>query len=281
MTHELSLGYSTCPNDTLMFYGLAHQKVDCRGVEYRITLADVEALNQNARQGKLDVTKLSFAAIGNLLETYALLNAGAALGRGCGPLIVSRPDISLSDIYTTPIAVPGLWTTACMLLGLYAKKPLKMIPMIFSNIMPAIQDGKVAVGVIIHEGRFTFQQYGLKCLIDLGQWWEKMTALPIPLGGIAIKRSLSSATIHAVEQTLVDSILYGLSHKKTANSYISCHAQEMSQDVIDQHISLYVNDFSVSLGDEGIRAIRKLFDLATEKGILPKIKKPLFARDDK
>lgn len=274
---ELSLGYSTCPNDTLIFYGLVHGRVDTRGVSYGVSLADVEALNQQAAQGVLDVTKLSFAAIGNLLETYGLLRAGAALGRGCGPLVVAKPGIDLSMINRLTIATPGAWTTASMLLQLYLKGTPKLFPMLFSDIMPAVQRGEVDLGVIIHEGRFTYSTHGLTCLIDLGRWWEEITGLPIPLGGIAIRRSLPEKIIQAVERSLIESIEYGLSHRDEAQGYIRRHAQELAPEVIDQHISLYVNDFSMDLGQEGVHAVETLFQLAQQRHILPVTTRPLFA----
>jgi 5,8-dihydroxy-2-naphthoate synthase len=279
LTRELSLGYSTCPNDTLIFYGLVHGRVDRNGLDYKVTLSDVEELNRRAGQGALDITKLSFAAIGNLLKTYGLLRGGAALGKGCGPLLVAKPGVDLSMVNHLAIAIPGLWTTASMLLGLYAKAPPKLVPMLFSDIMPSIQNGLVDIGVIIHEGRFTYAEYGLTCLLDLGEWWEEKTGLPIPLGGIAIRRDLPKDIIQNVEQSLMDSIQYGLSHREEARPYITQHAQELASEVIDQHISLYVNDFSIDLGEDGVRAIDMLFRLAREKNMLPDSMVPLFASD--
>lgn len=277
MTTSLSLGFSTCPNDTLIFYGLTHGCITGTDLTYKVTLADVEELNQRAAKGELDITKLSFAAIGHVLDTYALLGGGAALGRGCGPLLVAKPGIDLSVINRLPVAVPGLWTTASMLLGLYAPFPPNMVPMLFSDIMPAIQNGTFDLGVIIHEGRFTYEEYGLTCLMDLGQWWEEKTGLPIPLGGIAVRRSLPLAIIQEVESSLRKSVQYGISHRKKAMPFIMQHAQEMEPVVIDQHISLYVNDFSIDLGQDGTRAIDTLFRMAREKKMMPKNQVPIFA----
>lgn len=277
MNRSLTLGFSTCPNDTFIFHALAHRLVNMNGLSYEIRLADVEALNQLAVAGRLDVTKLSFAAIGHLQDAYALLPSGAALGRGCGPLIVAKPGISLSKLGDTPIAVPGAWTTACLLLNLFSPHPVRTEAMAFDKIMPAVRDGKFDAGVIIHEGRFTYPQYGLTCLLDLGAWWEEKTGLPIPLGGIAAKRNLPADIVQKVQDTLKAGIVYAKDHPDAATDYISRHAQEMAPEVIRQHISLYVNAFTLDLGEEGRLAIETLFQKAAEKGLMPAGAAPLFA----
>jgi len=272
----LSLGYSTCPNDTLAFYALAHHRVDSGGLEFNIEMADVEQLNQKARQGLLDVTKLSFAALGNLLDRYGLLRSGAALGRGCGPLIVARPGVELDALASRPVAVPGLWTTAAMLLGLYAAPP-NLVPMSFETIMPSLQRGDLDIGVIIHEGRFTYREHGLDCLLDLGDWWEAETGMPIPLGCIAARRDLPPDTVRSVEKTIRDSVTYGLGNRKEAMAYVTRHAQELTPSVIGQHIDLYVNCFTVDLGAEGEKAVETLFQLAEKKGLIHGAQPKLFA----
>jgi 1,4-dihydroxy-6-naphthoate synthase len=272
----LSLGYSTCPNDTLAFYALSHGKVGRGGPEYSIEMADVEQLNQKARQGILDITKLSFAALGNLLDSYGLLRSGAALGRGCGPLIVARAGIGLDALSKRPVAVPGLWTTAAMLLGLYAG-PIEMAPMGFETIMPALRRGDVDIGVIIHEGRFTYGEYGLDCLLDLGDWWEAETGMPIPLGCIAARRDLAEGTIRKIEDAIRSSVVYGLENREEAMGYVTRHAQEMTPSVIDRHIDLYVNSFTVDLGAEGEKAVETLFGMAARKGLVQETGKSLFA----
>ena len=273
---NLTLGYSTCPNDTLAFYALAHGKIGTEGLEFDIHLSDVEQLNQRARRGILDVTKLSFAALGNLLDTYGLLRSGAALGRGCGPLVVARPGVGLDALGKLPVAVPGLWTTAAMLLGLYAS-PSKLIPMGFEGIMPSLQRGDLDIGVIIHEGRFTYQDYGLNCLLDLGDWWESETGMPIPLGCIAARRDLPVETAGRIEDQIRNSVIFGLGNRKEAAAYISRHAQEMAPEVIDSHIDLYVNDFTIQLGEEGERAVEILFEMARGKGLLPETSSNILA----
>ena len=277
MNRPLTLGYSTCPNDTFIFYALAHHKINLNGITYDIRLADVEALNQLAASGALDITKLSFAAIGHLLDSYALLPSGAALGRGCGPLIVAKEGVRLSQLVDLPVVVPGAWTTACLLLNLFCPHPVRTVAMSFDKIMPAVRDGLFDVGVIIHEGRFTYAQYGLTCLLDLGQWWESQTGLPIPLGGIAIRRELPLATVFKVQDSLKASIEFARAAPRAAADYITCHAQEMAPEVIAQHIALYVNEFTYDLGDEGRKAIETLFEKAAAKGFLPRSTAPLFA----
>lgn len=270
MNNLLSLAYSPCPNDTYIFYALAHRKIDMGNLEFNISLYDVEQLNQAAQNRMFDVSKLSFAAIGHLLDTYSLLNAGAALGRGCGPLIVARKGFDLSQLSRSKIAIPGIWTTAFLLLSLFMNNSPDIQPLPFNLIMPAIQAGEYDFGVIIHEGRFTYENYGLACLQDLGEWWESETSLPIPLGGIAIRRDIPKEIAWQVEDAIRQSILYVRQHTDEAGDYIRSHAQEMANHVIRQHIELYVNKFSIDLGNDGIAAVEALFARAREKGIIPK-----------
>lgn len=277
MTQNLSLGYSTCPNDTFIFHAMTHGQVDCGSLRFEPVLKDVETLNQEARSQTLDVTKLSFAAIGQLQETYGLLRSGAALGRGCGPLVVARAGNDLSGLTASKIAGPGLWTTANLLLGLYLSGHPKVEPMTFDRIMPAVAKGDFDYGVIIHEGRFTFESYGLVDLLDLGQWWEDETGLPIPLGGIAIRRELGPSIAEKVETIIRKSVLYAFDHPEASRNYVKTNAQEMTADVIDQHIALYVNEDSVTIGKEGVAAIEMLFKRGGEAGMMPKSGMPLFA----
>ncbi len=277
MKKKLSLAYSTCPNDTFLFYALAHHKIDSGNLEFSLTLADVETLNQDAVSGKYDVSKLSFSAIGHLSDTYGLLRSGAALGRGCGPLIVAKPGFDKSGLNSANIAVPGLKTTANMLLGLYLSGQAHVTPMTFDRIMPAVAAGEYGAGVIIHEGRFTFADYGLICLEDLGQWWDQKTSLPIPLGGIAIRRDLGKETAVHVEKAICDSVKYAFANPNAADEYIRTYAQEMAHSIIRQHIDLYVNSFTENLGTEGEKAVNLLFRMGRECGLLPQSTAPLFA----
>jgi 1,4-dihydroxy-6-naphthoate synthase len=277
MRQTLSLGFSPCPNDTFMFYPLVHGLVDTEGISYRERLEDVETLNRLALAGELDVSKVSYHALGHIRNDYALLRAGSALGRGCGPLLVAAEKIDPADLRGRTIAVPGRYTTAKLLLRLFDPALDTFIIMPFNEIMDAVLSGSVDAGLIIHESRFTYQGFGLHKLLDLGEWWEGETGLPIPLGGIVARRSLGAETIAAVERALKAGVGYARSHPDEAARYIGEHAQEMSPEVCAAHIGLYVNDFSADLGDEGIRAITCLLQRAEEAGLIPASRTPLFA----
>ncbi len=274
---NLSLGYSTCPNDTFVFHALVHGLVHGRKFSFDVSLKDIESLNQDARRHVLDISKLSFGALGHLQQSYGLLRSGAALGRGCGPLIVARPGKSMTGSRVHPVAVPGLWTTAHLLTGLYLDARFQPEPMTFDRIMPAVAEGRIDFGVIIHEGRFTFERYGLECLVDLGRWWEDETGLPIPLGCIAVKRDITRDTARQIDRAIRDSVTYAFKHPNASEAYVKDHAQEMDDEVIRQHIELYVNDFSVEMGKEGEAATNALFDRARRKGLMPRAAAPLFA----
>ena len=275
----LSLGYSPCPNDTFIFYALVHGKIDTGDLKFKEMLLDVEILNQMAIKGKLDITKVSYSAFANLREDYCLLRSGGALGRGCGPLlVVSNQQSAVSSLKDKKIAIPGEFTTAYLLLQLYdpdLKKNIKVVP--FNMIMDAVKKGEVDAGLIIHESRFTYKAYGLKKVIDLGEWWEKETGLPIPLGCIIAKRSMGEDLIHKIDGLIKKSILYAMNNKGEPKKYIKEHSQELEDSVIEQHINLYVNDYSIDIGEEGINAVKKLFDMAGEKGIIKKSEASLFA----
>jgi len=275
----LSLGYSPCPNDTFIFYALVHGKIKTEDLNFKEILLDVETLNQMALKGKLDITKVSYNAFGNLRDDYCLLRSGGALGRGCGPLVVASKECEMKDLKGKTIAIPGELTTAYLLLQLYEpdfRSNVKVMP--FHEIMGAVKEGKVDAGLIIHEGRFTYPSYGLKKIIDLGEWWEKETGLPIPLGCIIAKRSLGNDIISKAERLIRESVLYAISRPEMLGvKYIKEHSQELDDSVIAEHINLYVNDYSIDIGDEGIRAVRKLLDMAEEKGIIKKSSVPIFA----
>jgi len=273
----LTLAYSTCPNDTFLFHALVHGLIPFNGLSYSVVLDDVESLNRKACDGLYQISKLSFAAIGNLQDTYGLLRSGAALGRGCGPLVVARKGADLRKIKDAKIAVPGLQTTAHLLLGLYLGKKPEAVPMVFDQIMPAVSSGEYDFGVIIHEGRFTYPSYGLELVMDLGEWWESETSLPIPLGGIAVRRDLSCDVSRLIEASIADSVRYGFQNRDASKTYIKHHAQELEDDVIQQHIALYVNDFTIDLGEEGETAIDHFFELARRKGLMKPSALPLFA----
>jgi 1,4-dihydroxy-6-naphthoate synthase len=276
MTPLLSLGYSPCPNDTFIFYALIHGRIAAEGLSFRERLEDVETLNALARQGALDLTKVSYHALGHLRRDYALLRSGGALGRGCGPLVVARSEAAMDDLRSRRIAIPGLLTTANLLLQLHGSGFDNLVVLPFHRIMEAVVDGEVEAGVIIHESRFTYRDKGLVEILDLGAWWEEETGAPIPLGGILARRSLGAEVIARADRALRRSVEYALAHPGEARAYIKAHAQELSDTVIDSHIALYVNNFSVDLGDEGIRAVETLFARAEARGILPRQDLPLF-----
>lgn len=276
MTPILSLGYSPCPNDTFIFYALIHGRIAAEGLSFRERLEDVETLNALARQGALDLTKVSYHALGHLRRDYALLRSGGALGRGCGPLVVARSMAAMDDLRSRRIAIPGLLTTANLLLQLHGSGFDNLVVLPFHRIMEAVVDGEVEAGVIIHESRFTYRDKGLVEILDLGAWWEEETGSPIPLGGILARRSLGAEVIARADRALRRSVEYALANPGEARAYIKAHAQELSDTVIDSHIALYVNKFSVDLGDEGIRAVETLFARAEARGILPRQDLPLF-----
>jgi 1,4-dihydroxy-6-naphthoate synthase len=276
MNHPLTLGFSPCPNDTFMFYPLVHGLVDTAGLAFRERLEDVETLNRLALAGELDVSKVSYHALGHIRDQYALLGSGSALGRGCGPLLVAKDEIGPADLHGKRIAVPGTYTTALLLLRLLDPRLDNFVVMPFNEIMGAVLTGTVDAGLIIHESRFTYQEAGLRKLVDLGEWWEGETGLPIPLGGIIARRSLGAETIAVIERALRAGVAYARSHPAEAAGYIRQHAQEMSDEVCAAHIGLYVNDFSTDLGAEGERAIAELLRRAEESGIIPRSTKSLF-----
>lgn len=274
-TLSLRLGYSPCPNDTFIFYALMHGRIPLPGISISEELADVETLNRRALAGELDLTKISYHALGHLRSDYALLRSGGALGRGCGPLVVARQATSLERLRGSLIAIPGELTTANLLLQLHGAgyERLQVLP--FDQIIAAVARGSVDAGLIIHESRFTFAQYGLVEVEDLGAWWEELTGLPIPLGGILARRSLGREVIHAVENSINASVRYAFAHPDEARAYIRAHAQELDDTVIDQHIALYVNHFSLDLGEEGLAAVHELLDRAAAAGIIPPSSLPL------
>lgn len=271
---KISLGYSPCPNDTFIFYALVHKKLK-GDLKFSETLHDVETLNEMALLGKLDVTKASYHAFGFLRDEYCLLHAGSALGRGCGPLIVTRKSFGIEELPGKKIAIPGKMTTAYLLLKLFGPAISNIVEMPFDRIMNAVSLGTVDAGLIIHEGRFTYPAYGLQKLIDLGDWWEKDSGMPIPLGGILAKRELGTNTIREIDRLLRNSIEYALHHCEETWSYVKNHAQELDDEVIDQHIRLYVNDLTLEIGED-IHAVEKLLKTAEERHLIPQSKKQLF-----
>jgi 1,4-dihydroxy-6-naphthoate synthase len=270
MNENLSLGFSPCPNDTFIFYGLVHGLIGPAEVTFaEPVLEDVEKLNLWAMAQRLDVTKLSFHALGYLLDEYCLLSAGSALGRGCGPLLVAASEMAPQALCNMTIAIPGKMTTAAMLLRMFLPDCQRLVEMRFDQIIGAIKDGQVDAGVIIHESRFTYTGQGLFSLQDLGLWWEKSTGLPIPLGCIAARRSLGRDRIAAIDRAIKASVVYGFDHPNVCLPYIKSNSQELEADIVRSHIQLYVNDFSRDLGDEGIAAVNAFMERGRRLGVLP------------
>lgn len=273
---KLSLGFSPCPNDTFIFDAMIHGKIDTEGLDFEVILGDVEELNQRAFRGDLDITKLSFHAFAHLIDTYCLLDAGSALGRNCGPLLIAKTSKSLEEIEAGKIAIPGKYTTANFLLNLAYPKAQQKEEILFSEIEGAVLDDKVDAGLIIHENRFTYQDKGLVKLMDLGEYWESTTGMPIPLGGIVAHRELEPQILDRVNRVLQRSVEYAFDNPKSALPYIRQHAQEMEEEVMYAHIELYVNDFSRDLGKEGKAAVQYLFDKAAQLGYIPRPKTSVF-----
>lgn len=269
---SLTLGFSPCPNDTYIFYALVNKKIDLRGLNFDFIIKDVEVLNQLSVNKKIDISKVSSHAYYYLRNDYQFLRAGAAFGRGCGPLIVASKYLTADKSGCLKIGVPGKLTTAFLLLKLFLASELKSksfdyVFMPFYEIMEAVRDGRIDAGIVIHEGRFTYQDYGLFKITDLGEWWEKETGLPIPLGGIIAKKDITGDTIKIIEDLISKSVKYSVNNTGEALSFIKKYSQELSEDVIMQHISLYVNSYSINIGDEGWHALQELFQRA--KKVIP------------
>jgi 1,4-dihydroxy-6-naphthoate synthase len=274
----LTLAFSPCPNDCFMFDAMVHGRIDTEGLEFDVRLLDIDALNTAAFAGEFDATKLSFHAYAYCADQYVLLDAGSALGNNCGPLLISKRDIPRAQVAAggVRIAIPGRFTTANFLCGLAFPQAQDKTPILFSEIEPAVLDGRFDAGVIIHENRFTYEAKGLKKIIDLGEFWEGETGAPIPLGGIVARRGLGDDVKQALNRVMRRSVEYAFAHRAASLPYVRAHAQEMSEEVMYKHIDLYVNEYSVDLGREGRRAIELMFARANAVGLIPGAGSPLF-----
>lgn len=274
--NKLQIHFTPCPNDTFMFFALVHGIVDSGSFNFIIHLADIEELNQLAFQGIPDVTKISIAAFPAMSENYELLTAGAAVGYENGPLVVSRKKLYPDELHDAVIAIPGENTTANLLLTMLFPAVRRKKVFLFSEIEEAVLDGEADAGLLIHETRFTYQEKGLRLVCDLGKEWEARKGVPVPLGGIAIRRSLDRNIRRKFNQLLEESIRIARKYPREPLDYMKKHAQELQEDVIYRHVHLYVNSFSEVLGEEGKRAIETLLEEGFKIGLLPGIKKPLF-----
>ena len=273
---KLSLGFSPCPNDTFMFDGLVNSKINHSPFTFDVSIKDVEELNNRAFQNEFDITKVSFHAYAYISSDYQILNSGSALGHNNGPLLISKRKIYPDEVNDLNIAIPGKYTTANLLLSVAFPFIQHKKEYLFSDIEEVVLSDEADAGLIIHENRFTFQNKGLKKIIDLGEWWEKQTESPIPLGCIIIKRNIPSQIKKEISRLIHDSIQYAFSYPDNSRSYIKEYAASMDENVIKQHIDLYVNDYSVNLGEKGKEAILKLYEKAGINGNFPSVPADIF-----
>ncbi len=275
---KLTLGFSPCPNDTFIFEALVHGRVDTEGLEFDWFLADVEELNHRAVDGAVDITKMSFHAYARTAEKYLILDSGSALGRNNGPLVISKRKLLPDELDNALIAIPGKYTTANLLFSILWPNATRKREYLFSDIPGAVLSGEADAGLIIHETRFTYGSMGLTMVADTGAMWEKMTGLPVPLGGIVISRKIDGMVASKVERAIRRSIEYARTSPRESVDFIRQYASETDADVTREHIKLYVNDFSLSLGEEGRRAIEKLFAVAVEKGVADPLPASIFLK---
>ncbi len=272
---NFSLGFSPCPNDCFIFDALVHKKIDTQGIDFSVVMEDVEALNNKAFKQELDITKLSYHAFIYLTHQYALLNSGSALGFNCGPLLVKDSKSKIQSIDTASIAIPGKYTTANFLLSLAFPNAKNKKELLFSDIEGAVLSHQVDAGLLIHENRFTYEQKGLEKIIDLGEFWDSLIHAPIPLGGIVVKRSIDVKLQKTIDSLIKQSVEFAFANPESCMDFVKQHAQEMSEEVMKKHIALYVNDFSIDLGNVGKKAIQLLFDKAIDtkliEGVAPHI----------
>jgi 1,4-dihydroxy-6-naphthoate synthase len=276
---KLSLGFSPCPNDTFIFDALIHHKIDTEGLEFDVFFDDVETLNRKALQGVLDITKLSFHAFAHVSDKYVLLDAGSALGFGVGPLLISKTAYTPEEVQrqsSLSVGIPGTYTTANFLLGIAFPELQHKKELVFSAIEESLLNEELNLGVIIHENRFTYAQKGLHKVMDLGDYWEQETGMPIPLGGIVIKRNIDLETQHTVNRLIRKSVEYAFEHPEASSDFVRKHAQELDESVRKQHIDLYVNKYSIDLGDLGKKAIRVFFEKGQSVGLISTSTEKLF-----
>jgi 1,4-dihydroxy-6-naphthoate synthase len=265
---EVTIAHSPDSDDAFMFYGLATNKVRARGLRFTHVLCDIETLNRKAMEGVYDVTAISFHAYPYVQEKYALLPTGGSVGEGYGPMIVAQRAYSVPDIKRKRIAVPGTMTTAYLVLKLFAPG-IETVVVPFDQIIPQIMEGKQEAGLIIHEGQLTYDKSGLHRIVDLGKWWQKVTGLPLPLGGNAIRRSLGPQLMAQVSSALRESIQYALDHREEALAYAMQFARDLDPQMADKFVGMYVNERTLDYGPEGREAVRRLLDMGHKAGIIP------------
>jgi 1,4-dihydroxy-6-naphthoate synthase len=273
---KLTLGFSSCPNDTFIFDAMVHGRIDTEGLEFDYFLADVEELNRKAMAAEVDITKMSYHAYAYVAQNYLILDSGSALGHRNGPLLISKRLINLSELPDATIAIPGKYTTANLLFSIAWPDALKKTEYLFSDIENALLKDEVDAGLIIHETRFTYQKRGLLKIADMGEYWEKLTGLPIPLGTIVIKRNVQEDIALKVNRILRKSLEYAYKDSFASYDFVSGNAKEMDSGVMNNHIKLFVNEFTLNLGNKGREAINALFRIAGEKGVIPSLPGRIF-----
>lgn len=273
---RLTLGFSPCPNDTFIFDAMVHGRIDTEGLEFDYFLTDVEELNRRALTADVDITKISYHAYAYVAQNYLILDAGSALGHRNGPLLISKRRISVSELDGLRIAIPGKYTTANLLFSIAWPEVVNKSEYLFSKIEDALLEDKVDAGLIIHETRFTYFRKGLHKLADMGEYWEKLTGLPIPLGAIVIKRSIPDDIGQKVNRLVRRSLEYAYKDSFASYDFVSGNAREMDSTVMNNHIKLFVNDYTLNLGPRGREAIIELFRIAYEKGVLPLLPDRIF-----
>jgi 1,4-dihydroxy-6-naphthoate synthase len=278
---KISLGFSSCPNDTFIFDAMIHGKIDTEGLEFELFIGDVEELNRKAFSNELAITKISYNAYTRLTNNYILLDSGSALGENCGPLIIANQEFSIDDLSSKKIALPGINTTANLLLSVAFPEVKNKVEMIFSDIEKSVIDGSVDAGLIIHESRFTYEEKGLKKIIDLGEYWENLSNTPTPLGGIIAQRDLGADLLQKINRVLKRSVQFAFDNPKSGIDFIRQHSQEMSEEVMYKHIGLYVNHYTLDLGEAGRKSVETLFKKAQELGLIAAIEKDLFLPTNK
>jgi len=266
---EITLGHSPDPDDAFMFYALAADKMDTEGLDFRHIIEDIETLNRRAMKAELDVTAISIHAYAYVLDQYALLTSGASMGDNYGPLVIAREPMTVEQLATATIAIPGEMTTAYLALRLRLGNP-KTVVIPFDRIMDAVERGETEAGLLIHEGQLTYAARGFHKIVDLGEWWKEETGLPLPLGGNAIKKSLGPEMIRKVSRLLRESIEYGLAHRPDAVRHSLAYARGMETELADKFVGMYVNDYTIDYGEQGREAVRLLLKRAYEAGIIPR-----------
>jgi 1,4-dihydroxy-6-naphthoate synthase len=273
---KLTLGFSPCPNDTFIFDAMVHGRIDTEGLEFDFFLADVEELNRKALDSTVDITKISYHAYSHVASNYLILDSGSALGHRNGPLLISKRTISPDELSGLKIAIPGKLTTANLLFSIAWPEVVNKKEYIFSDIEKALLNDEVDAGLIIHETRFTYYKRGLKKIADMGEYWESLTGLPIPLGAIVINRRIPEDIALKVNRVLRRSLEFAYKDSFASYDFVSGNAKEMDSTVMNNHIKLYVNEFTLNLGSKGREAINRLFSVAGEKGVIPQLPQKIF-----